>query len=195
MSILSLLAWSLACSRFCTTCTGSGRVLVSSTCDTCVGTGTVRQPCPVCGGQQQASGERACPYCKGEGHLKCTHTEPFAFFPGNVCGVPSPTAYRYAQQEVVACVNGRLQGRDKTVDEAFGRTGKNRMCPECLGTGQRSCSFCGGTGRVNGPTACLKCGGSGEILVPCPACKGAGKISKVEPCPDCKGKGRRSPWA
>ncbi len=63
------------------------------------------------------------------------------------------------------------------------------MCFACSGTGRRSCSFCGGSGRhvtyAYGPRStreisrtCLHCSGSGRAK--CQRCRGSGSLKRPE---------------
>ena len=194
MFLCALLFPLLACSKPCKRCAASGKVLQTVPCPECVGTGSVRRPCPSCAGRDRTKGDRRCPYCQGKGRVKCTYQETFPFVPYGVCSVPADGLSKYAPRELVTCVNGRLQGRDAAVDEAFGRTKKSRLCPQCLGTAEHACTFCEGSGKLSGEVVCADCAGSGEVLQTCPRCKGAMRLTQVESCPECGGKGKRGPF-
>ena len=183
-----------SCSRPCSRCQGTGKVTLLEPCPQCVGTGSVRKPCPACGGRSQRRGEEVCSYCEGKGRKACTYQETFPYVPYGVCQLPTESA-RYAPREKVSCVKGRLQGRNPTVDEAFSRTGRSRLCPSCFGTGEVICSVCGGRGKLEGDRVCSTCGGAGEVLESCPRCKGLKTVVQVRPCPACEGKGRIGPFA
>lgn len=187
--VLFFLLWGASCSRPCSHCQGTGKVTVLEACPQCVGTGSVRQRCPDCGGRPSETLEKKCGYCDGKGKIRCTYQETFPYVPYGVCDLPG-AATGYAPREKVSCVNGRLQGLNRAIDDAFGRTGRSRLCPRCFGTGEVVCSICGGSGEVKGAGVCATCGGAGEVLKTCPRCNGLKTVAVIRPCPTCQGKGR-----
>ncbi|MEJ2623427.1 MAG: molecular chaperone DnaJ [Pseudolabrys sp.] len=86
-------------------------------------------------------------------------------------------------------------GRASDLDEAFaGKTAQLRLptsvtCEACSGTGAKAgtkpktCSTCGGAGRVRHAPGCF------TLERTCPACQGRGQVID-DPCPSCSGAGR-----
>lgn len=53
------------------------------------------------------------------------------------------------------------------------------ICPACEGTGEESCSECGGDGNCNhcGEGACPECSGAGDV--DCTECDGAKVVERL----------------
>jgi molecular chaperone DnaJ len=79
-------------------------------------------------------------------------------------------------------------GADKTI-----KIKKYMQCPVCsgsgarVGTGQRTCQNCGGTGEMH--TQSRSFFGTFINVQTCPVCNGEGTVSS-DPCPNCSGSGR-----
>jgi molecular chaperone DnaJ len=91
-----------------------------------------------------------------------------------------------------------LYDLDITLEEAFRGTEKEIQVPRT-----ERCDICAGTGAAPGtqPKTCSRCGGAGRIqtarksafgtfvqVTPCPVCRGKGVLIE-EPCKNCKGSG------
>ena len=137
----------------CGKCFGKGTIPEGERdCPTCTGSGSVRNPCSRCRGSRKV----ACSY---SGEFTETLSDSFNAWLGNE-----------PHKRDFFCRGGRIIN-------SYG-TDKGR-CPRCSGTGQRSCSTCGGYGTKS--ESCSNCSGKGRRIEPehtCPVCEGEGELEK-----------------
>jgi hypothetical protein len=87
--------------------------------------------------------------------------------------------YQFRKVQFVSEITPTPPTEFERVEQHFGIEGtqKEKVCPNCQGAGEVTCSVCGGSGTYQG-TQCSECGATGKVT--CPTCDAAGRLWDYE---------------